>query len=56
MFKLFSYWVLENEIFEHFVARSAEKEGEGVQKIAGKIRYLIQDAFVDDPLVIYLLW
>ena len=47
--------MLENETFENFVARSAKKEGEGVQKIAGKIRYLIRDAFVDDPLVIYLV-
>ena len=31
------------------------RRGEVVEKIAGKIRYLIQSAFVDDPLVIYLL-
>ena len=32
-----------------FFNKSAKQEGEGVQKIAEKIRYLRGDAFVDDP-------
>ena len=43
VFKHFSYWVLENE------AKPLKDEGERVQEIAEKIRYLMRDAFVDDP-------
>ena len=48
--------MLENETFEFFFAKSAQKEagGEGVQKLAEKIRYPRRNAFVDDPLVCYL--
>ena len=35
----------------NFFAKSAKEEGEEVQKIAEKIRYLRRDTFVDDPLV-----
>ena len=35
--------------------KSAKEEGEGVQKIAEKIRYLRRDAFVDDPFDVQLI-
>ena len=42
--------MLENDTFEKFFGNSAKErgEGEGVQKIAEKIRYLRRDPFVDD--------
>ena len=36
----------------NFFAKSAKEEGEEVQKIAEKIRYLRRDTFVDNPLVL----
>ena len=42
--------MLKNETFEIFFDKSAKEKGKGkgVQKIAEKIHYLRQDAFVDD--------
>ena len=38
-------------LLKFFFAKSAKEDGgEGVQKIAEKIRYLRRDAFIDDPL------
>ena len=48
-FKHFSYWLLDNETFEIFFAKSAMEEGRGIQKIVEKIPYLRQLAFVDYP-------
>ena len=42
--------MLEDETFEHFLLSPLKRRGEGVQKIAEKIRYLRRDAFVDNPL------
>ena len=36
----------------NFFAKSAKEEGEEVQKIAEKIRYLRRDTFVDNTLVL----
>ena len=42
--------MLEDETFEKFLLSPLKRRGEGVQKIAEKIRYLRPDAFVDNPL------
>ena len=38
-------------LLKNFFAKSEEGGGKGVQRMAEKIHYLRQDAFVDDPLV-----
>ena len=36
MFKHFSLWILENETFDHFFAKSAKEEGGGDSENSGK--------------------